>query len=153
MRLYRATFIAMIAAAAFGFTNQALAAQEIERAVIVVTVDENGRTIFRCTGIECETVDCSGNGQLMASGTSYVVRREGQDSCATAQGTPADEAASQQAEEEIIDIILVALEAEEPASEAAAPIVIETELTETTEADAAQQTGESSEDTPQSLQP
>ncbi len=148
MRLYRATFIAFIAASAFGFTNQALAAQESERAVIVVTVDENGRTIFRCTGIECETVDCSGNGQLMASGTSYVVRREGQDSCATAQGSPADEAASQQAEEEIIDIILVALEAPVPESPPADPIVIETELVVTTEPDAAQQTGESDVVTP-----
>jgi hypothetical protein len=97
MRFSKATFIALIAAAGFGFANQALAevhlrpGQDIlsERAVIVVTVDEFGRTIFRCTGIECDIVDCSGNGQLAASGDTFLVRREGQDSCATENADPA----------------------------------------------------------------
>ncbi len=151
MRFYRATFIALIAAAAFGFTNQALA-EVHERAVIVVTVDENGRTIFRCTGIECEIVDCSGNGQLAASGDPFLVRREGQDSCATDRATPAQAEGLNRADEEFIEIALTAEEGiEEPASEAAAPIEIDTGLTETTEAGAAQTTGES--DTQYSPQP
>ena len=152
MRFSKATFIALIAASAFGFTNQALA-EVHERAVIVVTVDENGRTIFRCTGIECEIVDCSGNGQLAASGDPFLVRREGQDSCATENADPAATQILDQGVEEIVEIFEEAAIESEPGGEGAAPIVIDTGLTETTEADAAQQTGESSEDTPQSLQP
>lgn len=151
MRFSKATFIALIAAAGFGFANQALAA-ESERAVIVVTVDENGRTIFRCTGIECEIVDCSGNGQLAASGDPFLVRREGQDSCATENADPAATQVLDQGVEEIVEIFEEAAAIEsEPGSEGAAPIEIDTGLTETTEAGAAQTTGES--DTQYSPQP
>ena len=151
MRFSKATFIALIAAAGFGFANQALAA-ESERAVIVVTVDENGRTIFRCTGIECDIVDCSGNGQLAASGDPFLVRREGQDSCATENADPAATQVLDQGVEEIVEIFEEAAAIEsEPGSVGEAPIYIDTGLTETTEADAAQQTGES--DTQYSPQP
>ncbi len=151
MRFSKATFIALIAAVGFGFANQALA-EVHERAVIVVTVDENGRTIFRCTGIECEILDCSGNGQLAASGDPFLVRREGQDSCATEN---ADTAATQVLDQKVAVIVEIFEEAAaiepEPGGEGAAPIEIDPGLTETTEADAAQQTGES--DTQYSLQP
>lgn len=152
MRFSKATFIALIAAAGFGFANQALA-EVHERAVIVVTVDENGRTIFRCTGIECEIVDCSGNGQLAASGDPFLVRREGQDSCATENATLADTQVLDQNVakfEEIVEEAAAAIESE-PGSEGEAPIEIDTGLTETTEAGAAQTTGES--DTQYSPQP
>ena len=160
MRLYRATFIALIAAAGFGFANQALAevhlrlGQDIlsERAVFVVTVDEFGRTIFRCTGIECDIVDCSGNGQLAASGDTFLVRREGQDSCATENATLADTQVLDQkiavTEEKLEEAAAIG---PEPGSEGEAQLEIDPGLTAITEAGAAQTAGES--DTQYSPQP
>ena len=151
MRFSKATFIALIAAAGFGFANQALA-EVHERAVIVVTVDENGRTIFRCTGIECDIVDCSGNGQLAASGDPFLVRREGQDSCATENATLADTQVLDQnvAKFEELKEEAAAIESE-PGSEGAAQLETDPGLTAITEAGAAQTAGES--DTQYSPQP
>ncbi len=151
MRFSKATFIALIAAAGFGFANQALA-EVHERAVIVVTVDENGRTIFRCTGIECDIVDCSGNGQLVASGSPFLVRREGQDSCATENATLADTQVLEQNVAKFDEIVEEAAAiGPEPGSEGEAQLEIDPGLTAITEAGAAQTAGES--DTQYSPQP
>ncbi len=103
MKLYRATFIALIAAVGLGVTHGALGQ---ERPVIVVTVDETGRTVVRCTGIECQMVDCSGNGQRMASGNAYVVREDEPGSCTTERGAAEDEDALDQQQAQIIDLLL-----------------------------------------------
>ena len=58
--------------------------------IIEVVVDPaSGETMVRCVGMECESVDCAGNGQLMASGDPYNVRREDDDSCSTESATEA----------------------------------------------------------------
>lgn len=105
MKLYSATFIALIAAAGLGVTHGALGQ---ERPVIVVTVDETGRTVVRCS-IECEIVNCSGFGQRMPSGDVYVVREDKPGSCTTERGAAEDEEALDQEQDQMTDLLVAGL--------------------------------------------
>jgi hypothetical protein len=62
-----------------------------------VTVDDNGRTIFRCSSseaLEIETVDCSGNVmQAECDGEAIVVDINNSGTCLIKEGTELDHAA------------------------------------------------------------
>ena len=66
-----------------------------------VTVDDNGRTIFRCSsseGLQIETVDCSGNvTHAECDGEAIVVDINNSGACLIQEGTELDQAALDQA--------------------------------------------------------
>ena len=66
-----------------------------------VTVDEKGRTIFRCSsseGLLIKTVDCSGNEiQAKCDGEAIVVDTHNSGACFIQEGTEIDQAALDQA--------------------------------------------------------
>ena len=103
MTLHMAVFLGLFAAALLAAASGARAQ---ERAVIFVSVDEDGRTIVRCEGAECETVDCSGNSQLMAADNSYVIHEEETDSCVTRRASAEDADFLDLAQQETADLLL-----------------------------------------------
>ena len=78
---------------------QTTVAQE-PRLVFEMTVDETGRTIFRCTsseGLLIKTVDCSGNVmQAKCDGEAIVVDVNDSGTCFIEEGTELDKAALDQ---------------------------------------------------------
>ena len=102
--LVRRIFLGFVAAVLLG-AGSAARAQE-ERAVIHVVVDENGRTVVSCEGAECETVDCSGNGQVMAVDSSYVIQEEAANSCSTGLATGQETEDLDLAQQEITELLL-----------------------------------------------
>jgi hypothetical protein len=85
-------------------------------AIIEVVVDPaSGETTVRCVGMECESVDCAGNGQLMASGAPYNVRREDDDSCTTSSATDSQAENLDQGLQEGDDLFAAAEEGPTPA--------------------------------------
>lgn len=103
MTMNRTAFLGIVAAALFAAVSGARAQ---ERAIIHVTVDENRRTVVRCEGAECETVDCSGNGQLMAVDNAYVIQKDEADSCVTGRASAQDAELLDLAQQEIADLLL-----------------------------------------------
>lgn len=82
-------------------------------AVIEVVVDGNtGATTVRCQDLECETVDCSGNGQLIASGNAYAVRRDNESNCTTDTATPEQAENLDQKQQESDDLFAAAEESD-----------------------------------------
>ena len=89
---------------------QPTAAQD--RFVFEMTVDETGRTIFRCFSSEIllsETVDCSGNVmQAECDGEAIVVDINNSGACFIEEGTELEKAALDQALQETPRILLTA---------------------------------------------
>ena len=78
--------------------------------VIELTVGQTGRTIFRCTdpnGFRSETVDCSGNVvETECVGGIVVVDRDSGGACITDQGTEADGAVLDDAQQKARDTLV-----------------------------------------------
>jgi hypothetical protein len=51
--------------------------------LIFVTVAEDGTTVVDCLGVDCETIDCSGQDQLVSSGSPVRIRRLDENACET----------------------------------------------------------------------
>ena len=51
--------------------------------ILMVTVAEDGTTVVACLGVDCETIDCSGQDQLVSSGSPIRIRRLDENACET----------------------------------------------------------------------
>ena len=81
----RAISIAGVLSLSFGaaFAQDSSGAAAGGVRVIFVTVSEDGTTIVDCTGVDCETKDCSGNENDVVSGVPIRIRRLEDSSCAS----------------------------------------------------------------------
>jgi hypothetical protein len=74
--------------------------------MIMVTVAEDGTTVVACLGVDCGTIDCSGQDQLVSSGSPIRIRRLDEDTCETEDLSLEDVQEFDEALLEIDDLLL-----------------------------------------------
>ena len=74
--------------------------------IIMVTVAEDGTTVVACLGVDCGTIDCSGQDQLVSSGSPIRIRRLDEDTCETEDLSLEDVQEFDEALLEIDDLLL-----------------------------------------------
>jgi hypothetical protein len=74
--------------------------------MIMVTVAEDGTTVVACLGVDCGTIDCSGQDQLVSSGSPIRIRRLDEDTCETEDLTLEEVQEFDEAQLEIDDLLL-----------------------------------------------
>jgi hypothetical protein len=105
---------AMAVAGVMGLSLGSAAAQDspepraTDVRVIFISVSEDGTTIVDCTGVNCETKDCSGDENEVVSGVPIRIRRLDDGGCASELLTLEQSEEFDEALLELDDLLLIA---------------------------------------------